>query len=318
MNSKTLGSLTAAELRLTIENGHGISYLTEKYGCMEDQLVTRIKRLYKKTPKKAQKLLASLRENDRKACKKASEPVVTASDESSPKSTPSAQVAECEPQPEVYRGRAAKESQPEAAMVDAKDAEASSEKLAELEEKLSKEVRELELQHRDMEDLHRGNLNAKRAVLKRLEEIERESTDLGQEYEDLCLEGSEQEAEMKRLNALRKEKAAELARVREQIRESQRIVIFVCDDESISAPESDVVLDDSGYEKISNKLIRRPECRRLAVWQVELLARVIRVTAHMEGLKLSAEFVFENQQLEEVYRQLVAQYETAKRIAAML
>lgn len=316
MNTRPLGHLTAAELHICIKNGSGMRYLCSKYDCLEDQLVTRIKRMYKKTPKKAQKLLANLRENDRKI-NDAPAPTAVNSSESNPARVPNTvspgednptkvsdavQIAKSEPQPEVRENEAT---------------DSSLKALAKQEADLSEAVRKLELQHRDVQDLHRNNLNAKRDVLRSMRQLECEITELGQEYEDLCLESDEQEAEMKRINTLRREKAEALAKVREQMNEARKVVIFVCDDETISAPDSDVALDDSGYEKISSKLIRRPECRRLAVWEIELLARVIRVTAHMEGLKLSAEFVFENQQLEEAYRQLVAHYETVKQIAAL-
>ena len=316
MNTRPLGHLTAAELHICIKNGSGMRYLCSKYDCLEDQLVTRIKRMYKKTPKKAQKLLANLRENDRKV-NAVPAPDVANSSESNPTRVPNTvgpgedkptrvpdavQIAKSEPQPEVRENEAT---------------DSSLKALAKQEADLSEAVRKLEIQHRDVQDLHRNNLNAKRDVLRSMRQLECEITELGQEYEDLCLESDEQEAEMKRINTLRREKAEELAKVREQMNEARKIVIFVCDDETISAPDSDVALDDSGYEKISSKLIRRPECRRLTVWEIELLARVIRVTAHLEGLKLSAEFVFENQQLEEAYRQLVAHYETDKQIAAL-
>lgn len=316
MDTRPLGHLTAAELHICIKNGSGMRYLCSKYDCLEDQLVTRIKRMYKKTPKKAQKLLASLRENDRKI-NGAPAPTAVNSSESNPTRLPDTvnpsednptrvpdvvQTAKSEPQPEVRENEAT---------------ESSLEALLKQEANLSEAVRKLELQHRDTQDLHRNNLNAKRDVLKRMRQLECEITELGQEYEDLCLESDEQEAEMQRINTLRRNKAEELAKVRKQMNEARKIVIFVCDDETISVPDSDVALDDSGYEKISSKLIRRPECRRLTVWEIELLARVIRVTAHLESLKLSAEFVFENQQLEEAYRQLVAHYETVKQIAAL-
>ena len=117
---------------------------------------------------------------------------------------------------------------------------------------------------------------------------------------------------MKKLSEEKREKADELDALRAQIRNVMRVVVFVYNDESISAPDAELTLDDSGYEKVKSSLIQRPECRRLAIWEIELLARTIRVMVHLERAGKEVEFVFENSTVEQAYMSLLSIYQTAK------
>jgi hypothetical protein len=137
-----------------------------------------------------------------------------------------------------------------------------------------------------------------------------------QEFEDLCLASNRRRAEMSELTAQIRQKENELDQIRARKAKAQEIVVYVRNDETISAPEANAQLDDSGFERISNKLIRRPECRKLAVWQIDLLARTIRVSVRLEKEGYNSVFLFDNSNIEQAYSLLVAEYHTAKQQSA--
>lgn len=294
-----LSRLTVTDLHLCLENGGGISYLCDKYDCHEDQIVKRIKKLYKGKSKKATKMLGALRENDKKILRGEPEEATSQVNE---------EVAATEANEKIGEERA-----PAIELVKGGGEFSSFEDISEKEEELSRELCELESRHRDFVDTHRANLYLKREVLDQIDELERKFVNLGQEYETLCAESEEIKAEMSQISARIREKKDLLNQIREEKCRLQKIVIYVYDDETISAPESEIKLDDSGFQKISGKLIQRPECRRLAIWQIELLARTIKIMVRLEERGLTAEFLFDNSEIEEAYVSLSAEYRIAKK-----
>lgn len=293
-----LGDLHAPELYLCAKNGCGLKYLSKKYDTHEDQIVNRIKRIFKGSERKATKMIKSLRENDEKTKKAANKSTAKAPKQQS--ETPDTKPAEVDaPASDVAE-------------------KPTLDELTAREEAASQEKCRLEVAHCEVMSALRKDRDAMRAMLSRRDELEKQFTELGQDYEDLCLESNERRAKMSALTEQIRQKDAELSQIRAEKAKAQEIVVYVRNDETISAPEAatDVQLDDSGFEKISNKLIRRPECRKLAVWQIDLLARTIRVSVRLEKEGYNSVFLFDNSNIEQAYSLLVAEYHTAKQQSA--
>ena len=295
-----LGNLNAPEVYLCAKNGCGLKYLSKKYDAHEDQIVNRIKRIFKSSERKATKLLKTLKENDEKAKKPSKNKDVNMANAS-------------EQQSEVPTKTKNAEAD---APANGATEEPTLDELTAEEDKVSQEKCSLEAARNDIMCELRKDRDMMREHQSHRDELEKEYAAMKQEYEDLCLASNKRRAEMSELTAQIRQKENELDQIRSRKAKAQEIAVYVRNDETISAPDANVQLDDSGFERISNKLIRRPECRKLAVWQIDLLARAIRVSVRLEKEGYNGVFLFDNSDIEQAYSLLVAEYRTAKQQSA--
>ena len=150
------------------------------------------------------------------------------------------------------------------------------------------------------------------------EKIRQKLDELEKSYKPLHESFTSAGEEMKRLTAEKNGLVKEQEEIRAQIAQLEKVEIYVYDDETIVI-SGGLVVDDSRYETLLTQLLRRQDCRRMAIWELELLARTIAAVRRLEPEGKKLEVVFENSNIETVFAKIgseeAADAETSEHIA---
>ena len=316
MAAKTINDLKAPEVHYCVKSGFGMKYLCEKYDCSEEQVVERIRVFYRKSPHTAAKLVEDLRRNDKAPKAKKSAKSTTKKSKKAQKNAPKRETANKEatmdaPLEEVKsETTGSKNAGPETEFSEELKTEETNsaritiEELTKAIDLQSQKVANLELQRKTLRSEQHKRNDALRKILAELDELEKAALAKGEEYDRILAENRESEKKAQEISAECKEEKAKLNVMRDELEVMTRIEIYIYDDETISVSDEGVKLDDSEYEKLSSELMRKKECRTLRIWEIELLARTIKIAERL-GDQHKVELVFENPRIEAIFAMIM-------------
>ena len=246
---KKLSSFRASETYTCIKAGLGLRYLCDKYDCMEEQILNRIKKFYKKSPHTAKKLICDLRANDKileakqiveaEASREAAE-AGTVTDQFGEMDFPSIKVEETH----------SEETELENSVATIAEVGQAIEKQEEI-------VVSLELQRKALRSEQRKRNDALRRVLTELDELEKAALAKGEEYDRILAENRESEKKVKEISARFRSERTKLDAMQAELNALSRVEIYVYDDETISVSDESLELDDSGYEELADELFTK-------------------------------------------------------------
>ena len=177
----------------------------------------------------------------------------------------------------------------------------SLEELQSTESELSAELMALETKHASLK-------GERKDIAKAIRGIEDSISKQLEQSSALVATANAKGEEMNNLSSTIAEKRAVLEEVRLQISEQKHITLCVYLDGTISPYDEGRVfnLDDSGYESLFLSLAQDDECSNLKIAEVKTLARLI--TGIRNASDLTFEVICENQELERVYKAVIAKY----------
>lgn len=280
-----LSQLKPREIRVKCKAGYGILYFCEKYDCTEQEFEAKIKQFYSKAEVDGRKILSSLRENDANNAKKSAKEGVAATGTSA-KDTSENSPANDEPPEETTTVETA-----------------TLEQLKEMEAMLSNVLMSLESTHKKLAEKHLNCTAKTREQKKKVEEIEVMLQSLKKDYLETTAQDNALIKEMNGISAAHYDKTTKIQRVRDRIKELSRILLFVYADGTIAIENSDMILDESGSDKLYLELAEKDECEELRVKDIRILARVMIVCSHLPE---NTELVFDNAEIEGVFKLLSA------------
>lgn len=176
------------------------------------------------------------------------------------------------------------------------------EKLAEMkaeEEERSAEVMGIESQHKRLAEAHRDGIIRLRGINDELKQIEADFKAKCDEYRQVVKTCNELGDEMNRVSEERRARVAELEALRARIEKLQIIEVGVYFDGKIECfDHPELEFDDTGYEEVYDRLLKKPECQELKLKDVQILARLLRI---METSPAKINVAFDNEDLELVF-----------------
>lgn len=289
MGKMRIGQLKAREVCEGIKNGYGVTHFCVKYDCTKQEFETRLKQLYSKSEKAYKKKLSTLRANDEKLAKKAAKAKV-----STTKNVESNIREEV-----ITTDEAAAETVEETVTIET----ATLEQLKTIEAELSDNLIQLESEHKEKARQHRGCIGTSRELKKELEDMKVQLQGIRRKYENVTTQDNNLIARMNAISAEHYDKTIEIQRVRERIRDLSKIIVFVYADGAVVTENMGVDLNDLGSDEIYRNLFEKDECGELRAREIKTLAKVLAISKHLPE---NSEIVFDNAEIEEVFRLLSA------------
>jgi len=136
-----------------------------------------------------------------------------------------------------------------------------------------------------------------------MDQLEREYKEKGLEYDQTVAKNNEFVTEMNRISKELSEKRSDLAVTRQQIKDLERISIFVYADGKFEAIEGTINLDFTGAEEIFDQLVRDERCETLTVKQIRTLAKVLVISRSNPNI----EFTFDEEPVKKAFSTLTSQ-----------
>ena len=256
--------LTAKQLHCCIKNGHTPESLCERYQCTREELRDHIFRLYHQDKAKAKELYAALEAN-RKISRKENNPGTAE-----------------EAIEEVVMEKATRKKPVTREEINIQDT--TIESLEKEEVHLSRKVISLESEHKSWRAKHHDCAKRLRAIQDELEEIKSRLEDCREEYDRVIKEANDIASTMNHISEIRREKVVALETVRQKLDELKSVTLCVYSDGRIEAPDRpDFVPDDEGYRELVKELSERPECLDLRVRDIQVLARLLKISENISG-----------------------------------
>ncbi len=123
------------------------------------------------------------------------------------------------------------------------------------------------------------------------------------EYFEFCTEVQKRDAAISNLVQKKQEIESALVDIRKQIADLEVVKVFAYKDGTLEPLDSDFVLDDTGYEELSRKLISQDDYQDLRGRDINMLARLY---CAINNSNRQIEATFENEDLEQVFTKLRA------------
>ena len=270
-----LSTLTGKKVRVMIKRGDTLNSLTEKYECTEDELRSRIDRLF--TIKgAAHDVWNQLVANGKKA-KSSKSPVLDQEPEQ--EQTEEAIVSVDPDNTEALGIQQLRESEEEKSKI-----------VLSLEKELSAIMRERYELRKQFQTLRKEIADLKRTYLKKYKSAEK----LIQRDNDL-------DKRMSEVAATCQEEKAALEAIRGKIEEASKIVLSVYENGEIALFEGILAnkLDDRGHEDLYNSLREREEAEDFRPRDLRVIARLIKIVSR---ISVPFDIIFENEEVESGYK----------------
>ena len=259
--------LTAKQLHCFIKNGDTPDTLCERYQCTKKELRDHISWLYRqdKTDRKAREMVSALEANCKTARKEGNSGKIEEAKE------------------EVIREDITEECTDEKTTVESAEP-CTIESLEKEKERLSNKVMALESEHKSWNTKHRDCVKRLREKQEELEKIESRLEDIRKEYDQTIEEDNDIVSKMNHICKIRRDEVVALEKVRQKLDELKMVTLYVYIDGRIEAPDHpDFILDDEGYPELKKELSERPECLDLRVRDVQILARLLKISDNLGG-----------------------------------
>ena len=270
-----LSTLTGKKVRVMIKRGDTLNSLTEKYECTEDELRSRIDRLF--TIKgAAHDVWNQLVANGKKA-KSSKSPVLDQEPEQ--EQTEEAIVSVDPDNTEALGIQQLRESEEEKSKI-----------VLSLEKELSAIMRERYELRKQFQTLRKEIADLKRTYLKKCQSAEK----IIQRDNDL-------DKRMSEVAATCQEEKAALEAIRGKIEEASKIVLSVYENGEIALFEGILAnkLDDRGHEDLYNSLREREEAEDFRPRDLRVIARLIKIVSR---ISVPFDIIFENEEVESGYK----------------
>ena len=176
---------------------------------------------------------------------------------------------------------------------------ATLEQLKTIEAELSDDLMQLESEHKEKARQHRGCIGTSRELKKELEDMKVQLQGIRRKYENVTTQDNNLIARMNAISAEHYDKTIEIQRVRERIRDLSKIIVFVYADGAVVTENMGVNLNDLGSDEIYRNLFEKDECGELRAREIKTLAKVLAISKHLPE---NSEIVFDNAEIEEVFR----------------
>lgn len=266
-------SFTPRDLRICIKSGCTPEDLCSRYGCTDEKLRAHIAKIYQRG-KEAQKIYKSLEGNRKIAHKK--------------------QVAETPVVPDS--------SETVNATEETENSNSDTLTLSELEDKeqsLSCDLMSIETKRKELLAEHANRIEDLRNIQSELGEIQASLKSCRERYDQVVREANEIAVQINReINPVLKETKVALETVRHEIETKKTVSLFVFADGRIEAQDRpDLILEDDGYLELKDELLCREECQDLRIRDVTTLARLLKISEHIDHLELACE----NEELEAAF-----------------
>lgn len=299
-----LRMLDAKRLRNAVKSNWTIADLCEKYHCSDIELVDMIHRIYNSSPRDAEEIVSSLRANEKKPRKKRvtlapiAEGMIEAGDAVEVDETQEKKPEEVLIQEELSEEISTQEGNLSKDMPTQNTGRNTLEVKRLSASRLTKEILDLEADIKGLKEENKTLHERLKAYYKVLEDMEHKLINLVSDCNKISDRKEEILKETEKLNLVLKGKRRELDTLEGEIKELEKLTIFVYDSGVIEADRKDVLLDDSGSEELYKLLLQREDCGELRLKEIKTLARLLEIVQH---LKVNVEVECDNEELKRVY-----------------
>ncbi len=286
--------ITAKKLQVYVKEGYTPEDVMDKHEITEEELLARLKHIYKAGDgSKAVAVYNDLVANRKKPhhIKRSSVKVsAAAAEETIRDRLENTNESNTMVQPETSAAKEVSEEK-----------EKSLDELKKEEESLSKEVMQLESDHKELSGKHRACAKELRNLEKVIDELEAKIEECDRQINEIAEKADSIAVLMNEKCVQRKQKLAELNRLREEIEERGTVTICVTSDGVIEAPENpEFVIDDAGYQSVKDTIRDREEVEDLRVREVTTLAKLLKIAEKASRVNL----ICDSQELEIAFQAL--------------
>ncbi|MBQ6375849.1 hypothetical protein IJJ37_02895 [Candidatus Saccharibacteria bacterium] len=301
-----IDQLDARGVREAIRHGLGVDGLCDKYKCEPGALFLRMQHLYRYN---SQDMIQRLRDSGRKVSgiKIKKNTSKTAAPETTKGTTQEEAVQEATAPATGDDGEVNPISEKEVIATDEQNT--ALEALKEKETALSKALMDIECDYEVMLNKHRGKIAQLRDAQSELKTIEAKFNEQMAKYQKLVSEDDQLVDELNKLLMQRRESAAVLAELREEIEVLEATTICAYENGTIGVFEgAEIEINTTGSSEIFGRIVELTECENLRVKEIKLISEVI---AAVKNAERRVEVVVENPAVAEVYEALAEKLDGA-------
>ena len=288
MNDKI--TISQRTVREGVKNGMSMEDFLVKYSCSEDEFISKLYALYKHEKDLPTQLIRQIKANGKKSKKaipkkggKKTNPIINPSGVIEEATAKKLDIkTEQKPAPKKPTEKTPLQ------------------KLQESEKSLSDKILKVEKDLTEQQRKRRAKENELVNIQKDIDSLLEKARKKGEKFNDVEKEIgvidnniSANKVSLSSLKATQEE-------VRQKITEALKIVVLVYANGTIVAENSDLSLDDAGFEKLHAQLIEKEDYEDLRVKDVKILSRVFAIEKNLGSQKV--EFIFDNEELETAYK----------------
>lgn len=254
--------MTSRDLQEALKRGAGMSDLCSRYDATSEDIESSVRRLYKQTETRADKILSRLDKNDKRAEKKQKRRDVEAQ---VLEETPAIRSSEVVPQLDAMKTQA---------------------------RNLSDDIIELELRHEELRN-QRASLKREASGLStELAKLRKQIVVIGDRYREKAQVFNTLGEEMLAISEAKMLKIGQLDELNARIEQMRIIELFIYNDGNIVAENRpDIELNEDGYQEIYCDLLRSDkDYLDLKKSQLLILAKIICIVNNLGDVNLSLAF----------------------------
>lgn len=273
-------TLTARDIRLSIKHGMPVDSICEKYGCDYEAFCSRMKILFKHDWK------STIKEINQSATKT----------HGRSKGTKKALIKGEEI---LVQMEAAKEMSEDPSK-EAKTQTSKLDSLKQTECDLRQEVIGLENQCKNLRNSIEENKDRCRKIIKLVQELKQKFQESVADFRAITHSVDEAMQDLEKTARELRAKKAELKQVRAEIKILETVTLCIYSNGIIEPVDAsiEVILDDTGFAALADKLYKEEVCENLKIKDIKVLAKTICI---VNNAKQDFDLMFDNPELETAY-----------------